>query len=189
MNEGESIQGRLPRLAGIASTDIRFDRVPHGIHAGRGGDVRGEFQGEFGVEHRIVGNQAETVDGILLVRLAVADHGGQRHLAAGSGGGGHRDQGRNLEDDLENPFQFLDRHSGPGNPRADGLRAIDRGPPSERDDGLAVVLVIERQSRLDVLNRRVGDGAVINDILAAIDAEFRDQAVQQAQLHQGASTV
>ena len=54
--------------------------------------------------HKAAGDQAQVVDGVLVV-IRAGDHGGDGGLRAGTGGGGYGDKGRNGAAHLQETLQ------------------------------------------------------------------------------------
>jgi CBS domain-containing protein len=77
-----SCEGLRDGIVVGAQRGIGLNRVHHGVHAGRGGDVGGEAQRQFGVEQGDIGQDHGRDDALLLVR-AGGDDGNRRDFGAG----------------------------------------------------------------------------------------------------------
>ena len=128
----------------------------HCVHAGGGGQLGRQADGDLRVQQRIGRDQGKVVDGIFVVGLAVGDNGGQRRLAAGAGGGGHRDQQRQRPHHVQQALHLCQRLVRPGDARAAGLGAVHAGPAAKGDDGPAAGIQIQPAGGLHVGHGGVG---------------------------------
>lgn len=54
----------------------------------------GQAARQFGIEHGVIRNEREIVDGVFVARGGIGDNGGEGRFAARSGGGRHGDEQR-----------------------------------------------------------------------------------------------
>ena len=98
-HSGQVVEDEVQRMhrAGIADrlvagAPVAFDRVAEDIKAGSGGDLRGDGDGQFGVDQRIGCVEVRAADRGFLAELRIGEHCDTGDFAAGSSGGRHADQ-------------------------------------------------------------------------------------------------
>ena len=140
---------------GVKPADICLHRVSQGVHAGLGGGVGRQGHGEQWIQHGAAGDQAQVVDGVLVV-IRAGDHGGDGGLRAGTGGGGYGDKGRNGAAHLQETRQLLRRLAGAHHQRCGGLGGVHGTAAAHRHQAVAMRLSIQGGRRLHGGHRRVG---------------------------------
>ena len=116
--------GRLCGALGVAVADISLNRVGQGVHAGGGGDVRGQADGKLGVEHCVFRAQDGILKSVFLVSSGVGDDCGNGGLRACACGGGHGVKGGQLLEDLEGASHLLHGLIGPCDPCGRSFGAV-----------------------------------------------------------------
>ena len=126
-----------------------------GVHAGLGGDVRRQGDGEGGVQDGVPGDKMEVPQGVLVV-VRSGDHGGHGGLRAGAGGGGHGDEGRDGPSHLHEPAHLGQGFVRPGDPGRGGLGGVHGGPAADGGEAVAPLPAIEGGDGLHRVHRRIG---------------------------------
>ena len=94
LDEAHGLLGVGAGLLGGGAADVRLHGVHQRVDARGARHLPGQAQRGAVVEHRVARDEAEVIDGVLVVRLPVGDDGRQRGLRAGAGRGGHGDEQR-----------------------------------------------------------------------------------------------
>ena len=118
----------------------------------------------------------------LMAGLGVRNHRRQGRLAAGSGGGGNRDQQRQPSAHPQNPLHFFQGLAGIGDGSSDRLGAVHAGTASKADQAVAARLPIKRRCLSHVVRGGVGDGLIIDLVRQSGLPKGFFQAAQQPQL-------
>ena len=147
-----------------AGRAIGLEAVRQSVHAGGGGDVRRQAEGELRIEDDDGRQHLRVEDDLLHARRLVEDHPGAADFGAGAGGGRHRDDRRDpggigarppIRLVLEIPERpALARHEG------DHLADVERAAAAEGDDAVVAAVAPGGEAGLDVGADRIGvDGA------------------------------
>ena len=136
-----------------------------------------------GIERRHRRHEARVGDHQLPVGFRVRDDRGHGHLGPGARRGRHRVDRHRRAQALEVPDQ-LARMLPVGDGQRDRLRRVHRRAAAERHDGVAAVLLVERDALFDQRNRRVRRDRIEDDVRGAALGQRLGQAVQQPHLAQ-----
>jgi hypothetical protein len=137
-----------------AGCAIGLEAVGQGVHAGGGGDVGREADGELGIENHQTRHHPWVEDDLLHARRFVEDHPGAADFRSGSGRGWHRDHRGDpafvgpsppILLVLEIPERpILSRHEG------DHLADVERAAAAERDDAVVTAVGKGGEAELDI---------------------------------------
>ena len=162
-------------LRGGAS-DIGLHRMGQGVHAGGGCDLGRQAHRLMIVQHRVKRNQAEIIDGVFIMLLAIRDDGRQGRLAARSRRGGNRDQKWEPLMYLQKALHLADTLPGLRDPRARRLGAVHGGAAAKGDNSLGSIFQIKLPRLFHVPDRRIGHRPVVD---AAVDAALLQGLLQE----------
>ena len=167
------------RVAGRPLADECLDGVGQRVHAGCRGHMTRQPGHQRGIERGHRRHETRVGDHQLLVGLRVRNHGGHGHLGPSARGGRHRvDRCRRVQP-LEIPDQ-LPRMLPVRDCQRNRLRRVHRRAAAERHDGIAALLLVERDPLLDQRDRRIRRDRVEHDVRRAALGQRPDQRVRQA---------
>ena len=153
------------------------------VHTRGGRDVLGQSYREQRVHNGVVRDEHGVVDGIFLVSVRVGNDRGEGRFAARAGRGGNGDERRKLFQDAQQTFHFGNGFAGTRHTSADALRAVHGRTAAERDDDVAVVVLVKFQPFLDVGDGGIGDDLVIDRNVQSLCLEPVDDGLSHTQAH------
>ena len=145
--------------------------------------MRGQRIGELRVKNGVIGDQREAHDGVLVMLARIGDHGCQRHLAAGAGGGGYGHDGGRAPQHAQDTLHLRKRFAGAGNARRHGLGAVHRGAAANGYHRIAFVSKIKGKRFFHLVNRGVGLHLAVHGMADARFVQALDQGRGKAVLH------
>lgn len=132
-----------------------------------------------------MGDEAEVVDGIFIVRLVIGDDGGERGLGSRSRRGRNGDERGQRQQDAQDAPHALHRLARTDDARSAHLGAIHDRAATEGDDGIAVVGKIALARRFDVGDGWVGYHLIEDAVCDAICCELAFKFPGETERHDG----
>src|SRR5207302_5954197 len=122
---------------------VALDGMGQRVHAGAGGDAGGQVYTELRVDQGDPGGDVRrAADVEFHFAVGVGDHGPERDLAPGSGGGGDRDQRRDARVDRILPPLVLPDAAAVYRDHADALGGVDRAAAADGDQAVAALALV-----------------------------------------------
>ena len=155
VDELNRLARHLARVGRGATADKSLDGMRQSIHTRLPRNGRRQPTRKLGVVHRKARNEHKVIDGVLIVRLVVGNHRRERDFASRTGGSGNRDKQRQETVNTQQAAHLVDGFVWLRNARAHALGAVHGRTATKADNGLAVVLAIQRRRFLHIRDRGV----------------------------------
>ena len=149
-DELDRLTRHLARVGRGATADKGLDSMRQGIHTRLPRNGRRQPARKLGVVDCKTRDEHKIVNGVFIVRLIIGDNRRKRDLASRTGGSGNRNKQRQETVDTQQAAHLVDGLVWLRNARPHTLGAVHSRTATKADNGLAVVLAIQRRRFLHV---------------------------------------